>query len=133
VPDSTPQLPPIPAGWYADPAGFGQRYWDGSAWTSEVTPPPQQAQFAQPQFAQPYPAYQPYYQAQPAKPASAGDWIGGVLLAFLIPIAGLIAGIVYLTKEGPRRQVGLVTVILSVVAFLFWLSVMSAGGQQSTY
>ena len=22
-----------PAGWYADPAGSGQRYWDGANWT----------------------------------------------------------------------------------------------------
>jgi Protein of unknown function (DUF2510) len=26
-----------PAGWYADPHGGGQRYWDGLAWTEHTT------------------------------------------------------------------------------------------------
>jgi hypothetical protein len=25
--------PPMPAGWYSDPEGGGQRYWDGKNWT----------------------------------------------------------------------------------------------------
>ncbi|MCB0917039.1 MAG: RDD family protein [Actinobacteria bacterium] len=30
-----------PAGWYPDPAGgTGKRYWNGSQWTSQVSPPP---------------------------------------------------------------------------------------------
>ncbi|MDY7104552.1 MAG: DUF2510 domain-containing protein [Actinomycetota bacterium] len=28
--------PPTPAGWYHDPCGGGQRYWDGDAWTAVV-------------------------------------------------------------------------------------------------
>jgi hypothetical protein len=28
--------PPTPAGWYADPCGGGQRYWDGTEWTAVV-------------------------------------------------------------------------------------------------
>ncbi|MEX2108818.1 MAG: DUF4190 domain-containing protein [Solirubrobacterales bacterium] len=27
-----------PAGWYADPQGQGQRYWDGEKWTSNIAP-----------------------------------------------------------------------------------------------
>lgn len=27
-----------PAGWYADPSGGGQRWWDGAQWTSHVQP-----------------------------------------------------------------------------------------------
>jgi hypothetical protein len=30
-PDEAP--PTMPAGWYADPEGRGQRYWDGKNWT----------------------------------------------------------------------------------------------------
>jgi hypothetical protein len=30
-PDEAP--PPMPAGWYSDPEGEGQRYWDGKNWT----------------------------------------------------------------------------------------------------
>lgn len=29
-----------PAGWYADPGGKGQRYWDGSQWTQHFQPSP---------------------------------------------------------------------------------------------
>lgn len=34
---------PVPAGpppgWYRDPSGPGQRYWDGAGWTSWIHPP----------------------------------------------------------------------------------------------
>jgi hypothetical protein len=30
-PDEAP--PAMPAGWYSDPEGAGQRYWDGKSWT----------------------------------------------------------------------------------------------------
>jgi uncharacterized Tic20 family protein len=30
---------PTPPGWYADPQGGGQRYWDGERWTEHVAPP----------------------------------------------------------------------------------------------
>jgi Protein of unknown function (DUF2510) len=33
-PPSTDEAPPaMPAGWYSDPEGGGQRYWDGKNWT----------------------------------------------------------------------------------------------------
>jgi hypothetical protein len=51
VPDADPAIasttpaglaaspPPLaPAGWYADPGGSGQRYWDGQRWTGETAP-----------------------------------------------------------------------------------------------
>lgn len=31
--------PPPPSGWYPDPSGGGQRYWDGNRWT-DLPPPP---------------------------------------------------------------------------------------------
>lgn len=39
---STESPPPTlpPAGWYPNPQGVGRRYWDGSRWTDEFTPPP---------------------------------------------------------------------------------------------
>lgn len=29
-----------PAGWYPNPEGDGQRYWDGETWTEHFAPPP---------------------------------------------------------------------------------------------
>ncbi len=34
-----PQAGPPPPGWYGDPAGPGQRYWDGVQWTHWTHPP----------------------------------------------------------------------------------------------
>ena len=34
--DATTGTPP--AGWYADPSGAGQRWWDGTRWTEHVAP-----------------------------------------------------------------------------------------------
>lgn len=46
--------PTTPAGWYPDPAGSANlRWWDGSAWTAHLAPPPTPA----PALA-PTPAYQ---------------------------------------------------------------------------
>jgi hypothetical protein len=30
--------PATPAGWYPDPQGEGQRYWDGTKWTEHTAP-----------------------------------------------------------------------------------------------
>lgn len=36
-----PPTPPPPPGWYPDPEGSGQRYWDGRAWSAaSVAPTP---------------------------------------------------------------------------------------------
>ena len=35
-------IPNTPAGWYPDPAGTGQRYWDGRAWAAAAAPLPPQ-------------------------------------------------------------------------------------------
>lgn len=36
-PAPAPAVPATPpAGWYADPAGNGQRYWDGDSWTHHI-------------------------------------------------------------------------------------------------
>lgn len=37
-PDRVPTESP-PAGWYADPAGSGLRWWDGREWTDSTQPP----------------------------------------------------------------------------------------------
>ena len=47
--------PNAPAGWYSDPSGNGQRYWDGSAW-SDVPPPLQRPVAATALASAPVPA-----------------------------------------------------------------------------
>jgi hypothetical protein len=112
---TTPPSPATaPAGWYPDPGGTpNQRYWTGNSWTDQLAP------------------------VAPSAPsgsdARAGDWIGGVLLALLMPLIGLIAGIVYATKGGEKRQVGFVTIALSCVAFFAWFVIMSQPTGGSSY
>jgi hypothetical protein len=110
----SPFPPPasVPAGWYPDPEQRGQRYWDGSAWTQQLAP----AAVAQ----APAPA--------PELKARTGDWVGGVLLSLFLPIVGLIVGVVYLAKGGEKRQVGIMCIALSCVAFFAWLAVTQSGG-----
>lgn len=33
-----PPPPTVPAGWYPNPTGPGQRYWDGQQWTEHTAP-----------------------------------------------------------------------------------------------
>jgi hypothetical protein len=35
---SLPAPPSVPAGWYTDPSGVVQRYWDGVIWTEHTAP-----------------------------------------------------------------------------------------------
>lgn len=107
---STPPPPEaVPAGWYPDPEGRGQRYWDGSNWTNNLAPGAQE------------------------KSARAGDWVGGVLLAILMPIVGVIAGAVYLSKDDGRRQVGLWTLVISLVAMAFWYLMLTSPSSSTGY
>jgi hypothetical protein len=53
--------------------------------------------------------------------AASGDWIGGALIALLFPVIGFIVGLIYVTKSGSKRQVGVMTLGLSCVAFALWL------------
>jgi hypothetical protein len=108
---STPPPPPVithPAGWYLDPAGQGQRYWDGFAWTNHLAPFP------------PYVAL-PQEEPQPA----TGDWIGAVLLPLLMPLVGLIAGLIWALVGGTKRQPGLVCLGASAVMMLAWIVVIN--------
>jgi hypothetical protein len=105
--------PFVAAGWYPDPQGRGQRFWDGTAWTDQLAPYSPPAAAAREQ-------------------ARTGDWVGGVLLSLLMPIVGLIAGVVYVAKGGEKQRVGIMCIALSCVAFLAWLAIMS-GPSSGTY
>ena len=101
--EGSPQT--APAGWYVDPHGGGQRYWDGVRWADHYAP-----------------------SAAPAHAATArtdGDdkelVILGFALAVLMPIFGAIAGIVLLAKN--RIGPGIGVLVCSVLAFIIWASV----------
>jgi hypothetical protein len=109
----SPSQPPPPPGWYPDPRGQGQRYWDGNDWTDHWAPPPAPVAVA----------------AAPSPPATTGDWIGGILLSLLFPLIGLIVGIVYATKSGStKQQVGVMCIVLSLLAGTVLLAAVSSSG-----
>jgi hypothetical protein len=81
-----PPATPERAGWYPDPSGQGSRYWDGSRWVDTTIPP--------------------------GPPVSTGWLIASYVAAVVFPIAGLIAGIVVLTKG--MRGHGLAVIAISI-------------------
>ncbi len=113
-----------PAGWYDDPAGPGQRWWDGAAWTEHrqaAAPPPQPL------------AYQPAPAACPRNPqATAGLVLGIVALVVnTLAVVSVLAGVLSvlgLTKANRLQAFGYAPVgrtkavwglVLAVVAFFF--------------
>jgi hypothetical protein len=50
-----------------------------------------------------------------------------VLLSIILPVIGLIAGIVYIVKGGAKRQVGLMCVGLSLTMMLVYGIVLATG------
>jgi Protein of unknown function (DUF2510) len=91
------------AGWYPDPTGHGQRFWDGARWTEHYAPPPGVA------LAQ-----------QDDDPNKVSNLIGGILISLLIPIVGVIVGIVWLAKG--RTQQGLIFLGISLVSILGYVA-----------
>ena len=94
-------------GWYPDPANAAaSRYWDGAAWTQQVT-----------SAAQPTPAAVP-----------TGLVVGGYVSAVLIPLLGLILGLVALRKHhGVGTNHGLWIIVTAVSMFVLSFLVLSAG------
>lgn len=94
-----------PAAWYPDPSGSGgQRYWDGTGWTSHVAGPPQPPPGPWPPGPYGYvPAYQPPWKgAQYGRPpqgpgalANPGRRLAARLLDALVilPVFVILAGI----------------------------------------
>lgn len=110
-----------PAGWYANPEGLGQRYWDGAAWTQHMnaTPPP-------PQVAAPTAAV-----VQPTNGIAlaalitgiAGALIGGAMnILFFMGLAlgatAFILGAIGRRREY-RRKMATWGMLLGVLAFGF--------------
>jgi len=137
----------VPAGWYPDPAGQGQRYWDGSGWTTHTAPAageqqartepaePEAREQAAPAAAEATTVTEPgapvssasaYATPGPAgssqaegdkRPPTQVEWALSVGLA-LVPIAGLIWGIYLVRKEDGRQNAGNLCVVLSLAVIL---------------
>lgn len=97
--ESGQQLPP--SGWYPNPQGEGERYWDGARWTDQyrAPPPDQLAQAPQePQSPQAVPEQQ-------TPPPQTGWWArltGGQKLLLGIGVAVLGWLLLYNTNPGKR-------------------------------
>jgi hypothetical protein len=103
-------LVPIPAGWYADPdEPATRRYWDGEEWTDWTD--------------------QTYERNLNRDKDSKNDTLVmiGWITAILIPIVGLILGIVVSTR-GDKR--GTWVIVASIVVFLISLVILGALGDQ---
>ena len=98
----SPQRPSPAPGWYPDPKYPADlRYWDGRQWTTAV--------------AEPAPAPQPAPQRV--------DW-APFILAVLIPIGGIIWGIVMLAKN--QLGMGFAMIGASVVSGIVGLMLLAA-------
>ena len=80
-----------PPGWYRDPHGAGQRYWDGQQWTEQRAPAPQQ---------------QPMYQPPPKKSGGGTVWkvMLGVFLGGCLLIGGCVALFAAGVEEADEEQ-----------------------------
>lgn len=114
--------PAAQAGWYQDPHGPGQRYWDGTQWTAHVQP-----------SAPPVPYYGPTV-AQPAGNTFSiiAMVLGGIALLFCPIVFGLaaiiLAALAFSKKErlaGIALAVGIGGMVAGVVfGVVVWSSLV---------
>jgi len=109
---STNVTPPPPPGWYTNPTGPGQRYWDGQKWTDSYSQ------------TQPTPASPMVNEASSSSPGLIG---AGYIFAVLIPLVGFILGIVVATRPDNRTSKhGIWIIVLSVVVFVIFLAAITS-------
>ena len=96
-------------GWYPDTQMVNtQRFWDGSTWTDQTMPLPQQPQ-------------------RDSSTLEVLGWIG----AFVMPLAGFIIGCVLSSRPGKGTSAGLM-IVVSIGAALFWFYVVSSAMEPDT-
>lgn len=87
-----------PAAWYADPENpEGMRYWDGRQWTEHRTD---------------------YRAEQPPKKTSEGMVAAGYITSFMLPIVGVVIGVILMNRENRHGRWILALSLLFFVIFL---------------
>jgi hypothetical protein len=113
--------PSAPAGWYVNPSGSGQRYWDGEQWTDSYSgagPPPPSSVVAD--------------RSAEDGSGNMGLVFAGYLLAVVIPLAGFILGIVAATRPEKRiSKHGVWIVVVSLVVTALYLVVVLHSGRST--
>ena len=98
-----------PAGWYAHPTmADTQQYWDGHRWTDHVAPGMPAAHHAAAEM-------------QEKEKTSDSLQTAGLVMMFIFPIGGFIAGCVLLARR-PSNGVGLM--IGSVISAVVWFQIL---------
>jgi uncharacterized membrane protein YhaH (DUF805 family) len=106
-----------PPGWY--PNGDVMQLWNGLEWTDETRPLPAPAQ-------QPAPAHQP-------EESAGGIVVVGYITAVLMPLIGFVLGIVVVTRPAKATSKhGAWIIVVSIVAFIVWLSIIVHGSSTGT-
>jgi hypothetical protein len=120
---------PVP-GWYVNPDGPGRRFWDGGRWTdytdedtdslpASIPPPPGVLAGYVPPPREP---------REPREPGRSAELlvVVGYVTAVMLPVVGLVLGIVCLTRvrEPSTRVHGVWIVVLSAVATVAWLALL---------
>ena len=105
-------------GWYADPSGVGQRYWDGRTWTTHTAPTVAA-------------------DAEEGKTIQVVGYVmaGASVIMPILGLAGLILGIITATKRGRGGHGAAIiclSIALSVISFLVWLSIMAHSASTTT-
>jgi uncharacterized membrane protein YhaH (DUF805 family) len=95
-------------GWYPHPRmADTQRYWDGERWTSHIAPM----------------APKPTVTVRQLSTIDrSGEVVGACVLAVVLPIVGFFYGAYLVTKDEPK---GWLAIVVSAVAFLVWVTVLS--------
>jgi len=88
-------------GWYEDPLGGGERYWDGQQWGSYwITPDP----------------------TRKADRRNDGLTMIGWITAIVIPLVGLVVGIILSSRDDRRgTPIALTAVGIFVAWIVFWV------------
>ena len=127
------QATKVPPGWYPDPmGGNGERYWDGIAWSEHFTRQPQQqpapAAATMPAAAQF--VVVPNNQSVQKVGDGNGLVVAGWVCAILLPLIGLIIGLVIASRNDERGKwvIG-VSVLMMVIGYIYMQSLMDEAMQ----